>query len=240
MAIGTVSVTREPAHLARLYHLQIERIEPGDGIEIMWLAATRTEPLGAMPFAANLTGEKSPTDIARLVDRLAGRAGDDAPFTVGAVESDLPERAVAREIRLSRPTAGLPGSVPSDSCADRSQRSGDDVGLLIYRAVGFYRYVVIGKKPLNIWNAAAAGDLAGVSGLRDRFPTELINEPRLAASGISARRGCNEDAPIGAPPAAAARTDRWHPSSTTLDVGGGHLGTWRYRRELEQLPKIRD
>jgi protein ImuB len=46
LAIGTARATRDVVHLARLFHLRIERVDPGDGIETMRLAATRTDPLG--------------------------------------------------------------------------------------------------------------------------------------------------------------------------------------------------
>lgn len=103
LAIGTVRASRDPAHLARLYHLRIERIDPGMGIETMRLAATRTEPLGATALGATLAGDTGPADLSTLVDQLAGRAGPEALFTIGAVESDVPERATTRSDPLASP-----------------------------------------------------------------------------------------------------------------------------------------
>ena len=103
LPIGTVRATRDAAHLARLFHLRIERIDPGSGIETMRLAATRTEPLGATTLGPALAGDAGPADLATLVDQLAGRAGPEALFTVGAVESDVPERATTRCDPLARP-----------------------------------------------------------------------------------------------------------------------------------------
>ena len=62
----------------------------------MRLAATRTEPLGATHFAASLAGDEPSGDLPALIDQLTGRAGADALFTVGAVETDVPERATIR------------------------------------------------------------------------------------------------------------------------------------------------
>ena len=104
LAIGTARATRDAAHLARLFHLRIERIDPGDGIETMRLAATRTDPLGAIAVAGDLTGEEATPDIAMLVDQIAGRVGETALFTTAPVESDVPERAVRRASPLASPT----------------------------------------------------------------------------------------------------------------------------------------
>ncbi len=104
LAIGTARATRDVVHLARLFHLRIERIDPGDGIETMRLAATRTDPLGATAVAGDLTGEAAVPDVATLVDQIAGRVGEAALFTAAPVESDVPERAVRRAPPLAAPT----------------------------------------------------------------------------------------------------------------------------------------
>ena len=107
LAIGTVLATRDPSHLARLFSLRIERIDPGGGIETMRLAATRIEFLGATAFSNDLAGGDRAADLSTLVDQLAGRAGSDALFTVGEVQSDVPERATRRSGPLDAP-AGWP------------------------------------------------------------------------------------------------------------------------------------
>ncbi|WP_084787803.1 Y-family DNA polymerase [Sphingomonas yabuuchiae] len=104
LAIGTARATRDVVHLARLFHLRIERIDPGDGIETMRLAATRIDPLGATAVAGDLTGEAAVPDVATLVDQIAGRVGEAALFTAAPVESDVPERAVRRAPPLAAPT----------------------------------------------------------------------------------------------------------------------------------------
>jgi protein ImuB len=92
IAIGTARPTRDGAHLLRLLSMRIETIEPGFGIETMRLVAGRAEPLAP----EQLSGEKAAADIAPLVDRLAGRLGGRRVYRATAVESDVPERSVAR------------------------------------------------------------------------------------------------------------------------------------------------
>ncbi len=104
LAIGTSRPTRDAAHLARLFHLRIEKIDPGDGIETIRLVATRTDPLGATPLGVGLAGDDAPPEIATLVDQIAGRVGDHALFTAAPVESDVPERAIRRAAPLDAPT----------------------------------------------------------------------------------------------------------------------------------------
>ncbi|WP_347091540.1 DNA polymerase Y family protein [Sphingomonas parapaucimobilis] len=104
LSIGTARATRDASHLARLFHLRIDRIDPGDGIEAMRLAAPHTDPLGATALATSLAGDDAPHDVAVLVDQIAGRVGEEALFTTAPVESDVPERAVRRWSPLAAPT----------------------------------------------------------------------------------------------------------------------------------------
>lgn len=94
--VGTAKATRDAAHLTRLLLLKVETIDPGLGIEISRLAATRTDPLGATALAAVLAGSEEAPDLAPLIDQLAGRVGGSAIFRTSLVESDVPERAVQR------------------------------------------------------------------------------------------------------------------------------------------------
>jgi protein ImuB len=92
IAIGTARATRDGAHLLRLLAMKIETIEPGFGLDSMRLVAGRVEPLGP----EQLSGDKPESDLAMLVDRLAGRLGPDRLYRASAVESDVPERSVER------------------------------------------------------------------------------------------------------------------------------------------------
>jgi protein ImuB len=92
IAIGTARATRDSAHLLRLLGMKIETIEPGFGLDSMRLVAGRVEPLAP----EQLSGDKAAADLATLVDRLAGRLGPRRLYRSTAVESDVPERSVAR------------------------------------------------------------------------------------------------------------------------------------------------
>jgi protein ImuB len=103
LAIGTVSATRDAAHLAHLLGLKIDRIDPGFGIEAMELVATRCEPLRASQIGQDLGDVPAAADLPPLVDRIAGRIGPERLFRVSAVESDVPERSVQRIGALEQP-----------------------------------------------------------------------------------------------------------------------------------------
>ena len=107
VTVGTARATRDTRHLARLFGLRIDRIEPGLGIEAMALAAPQVEHLAPVAFVAGLDAADRAPDIAPIVDQLVGRAGEAALFRVGAVESDVPERALRRAAPLAQP-AGWP------------------------------------------------------------------------------------------------------------------------------------
>jgi protein ImuB len=94
--VSTVRATRDGAHLHRLLCAKIEKIEPGFGIERIRLIAARVEPLGPQPVAGELAGEKPAPDLAPLIDRLASRLGARRLYRLTALESDVPERSLAR------------------------------------------------------------------------------------------------------------------------------------------------
>ena len=107
LAVGLARASRDPRHLARLLHLRLETVDPGMGIEAGRLVAQHVEPLGAETLGAILPGDGQASDIAPLVDQLAGRVGHRALFKAAPVESDVPERAV-RHIPALENAAGWP------------------------------------------------------------------------------------------------------------------------------------
>ena len=107
LSFGTARATREPAHLLRLLALRIDRIDPGFGIEVLRLAALRTDALAATALGAVLTGDEPAGDVADVVDQLAGRVGSASIFRTAPLESDVPERAVERISPLAA-TGGWP------------------------------------------------------------------------------------------------------------------------------------
>jgi protein ImuB len=111
LAIGTSRPNRDAAALQRLFAQQIEKIDPGFGIEAMALAAVKTEPLTALQMVLKArvqsvhhvpeqpstispghTKEDS-TALAPLIDTLANRLGFANIRRIVPRESHVPERA---------------------------------------------------------------------------------------------------------------------------------------------------
>lgn len=95
MRIGLAKPRRDAVRLARLLCDKLETIDPGFGIEKMTLSAPWTEPLSLQQDAMEL-GAKKPADIASLVDTLSNRLGSGRVYKIISVESDVPERSIAR------------------------------------------------------------------------------------------------------------------------------------------------
>lgn len=105
--IGTARATREARHLTRLFHLRMDRIDPGMGIEEARLAVTLAEGLGASEIVSPLAGDGVAPDLSEVVDQIAGRTGRVAAFRATMAESDVPERGV-RRVGPLEPTSGWP------------------------------------------------------------------------------------------------------------------------------------
>jgi len=111
--IGTARPARDAHHLARLLVAQLEKIDPGLGVEVMRLQASLAEPLAPeqMPVGQMQAGQiqvgqgEEEADLAPLVDRLANRLGAARLYRALPVESDVPERSVRRVSPLA-PAAG--------------------------------------------------------------------------------------------------------------------------------------
>ena len=103
--IGLAKPNRDPAHLLRLLKRRIEDVEPGYGIDALALHVRRAALLGPEPVVERLDEEAAP-DIATLVDTLATRIGLAAMWRSRPVESDVPERSVARAALLDPPARG--------------------------------------------------------------------------------------------------------------------------------------
>ncbi len=103
LAVGTARPVRDPAHLARLLAERIETIDPGLGVEAMTLWVPLAETTSADQGDA-LAGAGSAVDPAPLIDRLVARFGAAHVYRMASVESDVPERSVARVPALSPPT----------------------------------------------------------------------------------------------------------------------------------------
>lgn len=110
--VGTARPSRDPAHLTRLLAERLDRVDPGFGVEAAVLSATLTEPLSAEEIGRSLDPTVSlsgqPGDakaLAGLIDVLGNRIGHDRVFRCAPVESDVPERSVARIPALAPPVS---------------------------------------------------------------------------------------------------------------------------------------
>jgi protein ImuB len=93
--VGTAQPVRDPKRLTRLLCDKIETVDPGFGIEIMVLIAIQAEPLSDRQTISSLVEAPEP-DVSALIDVLANRVGENRLCRFVPVQSDVPERSVAR------------------------------------------------------------------------------------------------------------------------------------------------
>ncbi|MGB3624212.1 MAG: DNA polymerase Y family protein [Henriciella sp.] len=87
---------RTPRHILRLFDEQIDRIDPGFGIDLLLLEAYRTGPMEMS--AAALSGDLAASDhddvaLSALADRITAKLGAGSVRTIQRHESHIPERA---------------------------------------------------------------------------------------------------------------------------------------------------
>jgi len=109
--IGLAQPTRNAGHITKLLSQQVEKIEPGFGIEAMVLNVSLAEQLRPEAVGNLVDREPDVRDLAALVDSLSTRLGADCLFRAVPVESDVPERSVRSVPPLTAP-AGV--SWPAD------------------------------------------------------------------------------------------------------------------------------
>ncbi|MFC4213034.1 Y-family DNA polymerase [Pedobacter lithocola] len=103
--IGTNQPTHQIPHLAKLFELKIDQIEPDLGIELFVLTATKTEPV-------HITQEKlwsgkpglADQSLAQLLDRLAGKVGPQAIRRYIPQAHYWPERSLRPAVSLEEKT----------------------------------------------------------------------------------------------------------------------------------------
>ncbi len=95
-------------HIARLLDERLERVDPGEGVETMWLLAALAEPVSPLQsgLAAIDPDRDGLRDLAPLIDRLHNRLGSGRIWRAVPVESDVPERSVRRRPPLDAPARG--------------------------------------------------------------------------------------------------------------------------------------
>jgi len=114
ISIGTARPSRAARHLGRLLDEQLERLDPGLGIEAITLAVPRAEKLAFTQTDAPLVArEQAAADLSVLIDRLTNRLGARRVWRAAPVESDVPERSVHRVDPLGpAPAVGWPRNLP--------------------------------------------------------------------------------------------------------------------------------
>ena len=98
--VATARPVRERRHLGRLLGERIETVDPGLGVEAMWLSVRGAERLDAVQ-ATSLAVEGFAERVAPLVDTLTNRLGAGRVWRPVVVQSDVPERSVAQVAPLS-------------------------------------------------------------------------------------------------------------------------------------------
>jgi protein ImuB len=114
ICIGTARPSRRAAHLARLLDEQLERVDPGLGVEAMSLTVPLAEPLTfGQPKAGLIDSGAADADVSVLVDRLVNRLGVKRVYRAMPVESDVPERSVRKTGPLApRSKSAWPHGLP--------------------------------------------------------------------------------------------------------------------------------
>ncbi|RYG15029.1 MAG: DNA polymerase Y family protein [Chitinophagaceae bacterium] len=103
--IGTNQSTHKIPHLAKLFELKIAQIEPALGIEVFILTATKTEPVQV--HQEKLWSGKpglSDQNLVQLLDRLAGKIGQQAIRRYLPQAHHWPERVMRKAISLEEKT----------------------------------------------------------------------------------------------------------------------------------------
>ena len=94
LKVSTSQASRDQSHLLRLFRNSLDTLDPGFGIEIIILAATKTNALIARQIdISGKTAHQANENAAKLVDRLSERLGMNNVILLHPVESHLPERA---------------------------------------------------------------------------------------------------------------------------------------------------
>lgn len=99
--IGTNRPSRNTKHLFKLFEPKIQHIEPDLGIELFTLEAPVVEDLQSTQDALWTISSKNESDIAELLDRIAGKTGADSIHRYLPAEHYWPERSIKTTASLT-------------------------------------------------------------------------------------------------------------------------------------------
>jgi protein ImuB len=116
--VALAAPSRDPAHIARLIALRLERasagLDAGFGFDAASVHVLVAEPLA--PHQAGLAmrgeGEATTDGLAQLIDRLRLRLGSGAVRRIHPCQSHLPERA--EELRAAEPATSASGALAGE------------------------------------------------------------------------------------------------------------------------------
>jgi protein ImuB len=95
IAIATSLASRDPKSIARLMTPKLETIDPGFGIEVVTLRASRIEALPEQQIAMDHRRDNLAA-VAPLIDKLGNRLGFNNVWRCALAKSHVPERSVTR------------------------------------------------------------------------------------------------------------------------------------------------
>ena len=103
IAIATSLATHDARGITQLLAARLERIDPGFGIEVITLRASRIAPLHERQIAMDQEQGNLAT-TAPLIDKLGNRLGFNNVWRFAMAQSHWPERAVTQAAPLARPS----------------------------------------------------------------------------------------------------------------------------------------
>ena len=101
--IGLAQSAYDTPRLARLLSDKLEKVDPGFGIEMARLSAPWVEPIHLRQTSTSFDQPIRP-DLASLIDVLGNRIGIGRLYRAAIIESDVPERCIARTVPLAPPS----------------------------------------------------------------------------------------------------------------------------------------
>ena len=104
--VGFVKPVSDPERMFRLIRDRIGQIDPGLGVEVAILSVLAAEPMIARQMPLMAEAPDVGDEAAALIDRLVGRLGETAVYSLGPRDSHLPERAQTRRAPLKPAKAG--------------------------------------------------------------------------------------------------------------------------------------
>ena len=121
VVVGAARAVRDPDHVRRLFRDRLDGLDPGFGIELIELEASRTGPVRAVArdLGPDFRGETLDEGaLSILADRITARLGDRVVKILRPVESHAPERAEAMAVY----DGTLPDWGGAPACVSRAPR----------------------------------------------------------------------------------------------------------------------